>query len=221
MPRQRTNAILVIAILHLIGGGLGLVLTLCACGGLVFSNMAGSIVPTVATQTKKGTDKTAPPPSTSDIMNYYNDNVPGYRAFTYGGTGVDLLLDILLLAAGIGLLSVQPWARWLSLVYAPISILYHLGSFVYQLVLVMPATQKLYAQNPALQGMSSFLNVTTGIGLVVGLLWIIYPIVVTVIMLLPSTGAAFRGEMPTIPEDIEEDDARWREPPPASDQIQR
>ena len=219
MPRQRTTAILVIAILHLIGGGLGLLLSLCACGGLVMSSAAGSIVPTVST--RPGDTKSAPPPSSGEIMKYYDDNVPGYRVFTYGGMAVDLLLNLLLLAAGIGLLSVQPWARWLSLGYAPISILYHIGTFIYQLVLVMPATQKLYAQNPALQGMSSFLNFTTGFGLVIGLVFMLYPIVVLIIMLLPSTGAAFRGELPTVPDNLEDDDPRWREPPPASDQIRR
>jgi hypothetical protein len=103
-----------------------------------------------------------PPPNPSDIMKQMNDRVPGYRAFTFGTLGVDFLLSAMLLAGGIGLLSVQPWARWLSLGYAPISILVHIVSFVYQLVWVIPATEALYAQNPAFKGMSGLATISGG-----------------------------------------------------------
>jgi hypothetical protein len=112
----------------------------------------------------------------------------------------------------------------LSLVYAPISILNRLVAFIYQLVLVMPATEKLYAQNPVLANMSSLMSISTGVGLFVSLLFIIYPLVVVIILLMPSTAAAFRGEAPTQPEDLGEEDSYpedpWREPP-RSDAITR
>ncbi|HEY7308619.1 MAG TPA: hypothetical protein VH643_04565 [Gemmataceae bacterium] len=219
MRRQRTTPILVIAILHLVGGGLGLILSLCGCGGLVMTNALSSAIPTVPQRP----GQPPPPPSAADTMKYYNDHIPGYRAFTFGGLALSLMLDIMLLAAGIGLLNVQPWARWLSLVYAPISILNRLVSFVYQLVWVLPVTQELYAKNPAMAGMSSFVTIGGGIGLVVSLLFILYPIAVVVLMLLPSTAAAFRGELPSREDDYGEDDREegdpWREPPPRSDKF--
>ena len=146
-----------------------------------------------------------------------DDHVPGYRAFTIVGLGLSFLLDIMLISGGIGLLSVQPWARWLSLVYAPISILVRIVSFVFQMVWVMPATKALYAKSMAASGFASMATVTSGIGLFVSLLIIIYPITVLVILLLPSTAAAFRGEIPVRAEEAgaEEMDENepWREPP--------
>ena len=220
MRRQRTTAILVIAILHLVGGGLGLIISLCGCGGLIMTNALSSAMPT-----EPRTPGQPPPMSRSpvDVTNYYNEHIPGYRAFTFGGLALSLMLDIMLLAAGIGLLNVQPWARWLSIVYAPISILNRLASFVYQLVWVLPVTQELYGNNPAMAGMSSFVSISGGIGLFVSLLFVLYPITVVVLMLLPSTAAAFRGELPSREDDYREDDMEeedpWREPPPRSDKF--
>jgi hypothetical protein len=213
MRRQRTTPILVLAILHLVGGGLGLILSLCGCGGLLMSNALGSAIPTMPQRP----GQPPPPPNFNEIMKQMNDRVPGYRAFTFGSTGADFLLSVLLLAGGIGLLNVQPWGRWLSLVYAPISILVHLASFVYQLVWVLPATEAVYAQNPAHKELSSIATISGGVGLFVNLLIVIYPITVLVILLLPSTAAAFRGEIPTRPDDLgdeeEFEDDPWREPP--------
>ncbi len=219
MPRQRTTPILVLAILHLVGGGLGLFFSLCGCGGLVMSNALSSVTPTFPTRP----GQPPPPPNAAQIMQYYDDHVPGYRAFTIGNIALSLLLDLLLIAGGIGLLKMQPWARWLSLVYAPLSILYHLASFLYSLILVMPATDKLYAQNPALAAMSSFITFASGIGVFFALLIVIYPIAVIVILLLPSTSAAFRGEMPVDLDNLgaEEPDEDEPKHEPPSDKFRR
>ncbi len=156
-------------------------------------------------------------------MKYMNDHIPSYLGVTIGTLIVSFLLDIMLLTAGIGLLGVKPWARRLSLVYAPLSILYHLANFLYSLLLVMPATDKMYAQYPALAGMSSIMTAASGIGVFLTLLLIVYPITVLVILLLPSTAAAFRGEVPVDADDLREEeldeDERGREPP--SDRFRR
>ena len=223
MPRYRPTPVFVIAILHLVGGGLGLFSSICGCGGLLMGSAFSSMsLPTVPA--RPGQPAPPPPPGPADIMKFYNENVPGYQAFTIGSLAVSFLLDTMLLAGGIGLLNMRPWARVLSLVYAPISILNRLVAFLYQLVLVMPATEKLYAQNPVLANMSSFMSITTGVGLFVNLLFIAYPITVLVILLMPSTAAAFRGEAPTRAEDLGDEDSYpddpWREPP-RSDAITR
>jgi hypothetical protein len=216
MRRQRPTSILVIAILHLVGGGLGLLFALCGLGGIVLSSAVSSAVPTAAARP----GQPAPPPSYNDIMKFYDDNVPGYRAYTYGVLALDTVLDFMLLAAGVGLLTMKPWARWLSLIYAALSILYHLGTLTYSLALVIPATQKLYAQNPALSGMSGFLNFTSGMGVVMNLVLIIYPITVIIVMLLPATSAAFRGQLRPVVDELDQYDDRWQEPP-ASDKFHR
>jgi hypothetical protein len=216
--------VLVIAILHLVGGGLGLFGSFCACGGLLMGSAFSSFpMPTVPTRPGQAAP-IQPPPGPGEIMKYYNDNVPGYQAFTIGSIAVSILLDVMLLSAGIGLLNMRPWARMLSFVYAPMSILNRIGTFIYQLIFVMPATEKFYAQNPVFAGMSSFMSITTGMGLFVNLLFILYPIAVLVVLLMPSTVAAFRGEPPARVEDLIDEDSDsedpWREPP-RSDAIKR
>ncbi len=201
MRRKPTNAILVIAILHLVGGGLGLLGSLCGLGSLLMMDSLGSL-PQPTFPTRPGQPAPPPmPPGPNELMKTLNEQVPGYRAFTFGTVGLGFLLDIMLLTAGIGLLKVQPWARRLSLVYAAISIVYHLGSLIYQLVWVMPAMQAVYAKTPMPPGFSSLMTVSSGIGAFAGLIFIIYPIAVLVVMLMPSTAAAFRGEVPVRDED--------------------
>jgi hypothetical protein len=130
-----------------------------------------------------------------------------------------------LLSAGVGLLKLQSWARILSFIYAPISILYHIVSAVYQIVLVTPAMQASYAKNPAFAGMSSFTGVVSGIGVFFGLVFMLYPIVVLVILLRPSIAAVFRKDWaPSESEESEEednpDDDSWRDRP-LDDRIRR
>jgi hypothetical protein len=222
MRRIRTTPILVIAILHLTGGTVGLLSSICTCGSLLIVDSFSSLMPAPPTfPTRPGQPSPLlTPPNANEVMKYLNDNVPGFRAFTIGGLAISFLLDILLLSAGIGLLKMQPWARWLSLVYAAISILFRVGSFIYQLGWVLPATQALYAKFMAATGLSSLMIISSGAGAVGTLLVVIYPIAVIIVMLLPSTAAAFRGELPVRNDDRNEneeeeyDEDRWREPPP-------
>jgi hypothetical protein len=210
---------MVIAILHLVGGGLGLLGSLCGCGGVLMI-MGGSLssmtMPTPPT--KPGQPAPASPPAFGDVIKYYENTVPGYKAFTFGSLAFSFLLDVMLLSGGVGLLKMQSWARILSLIYAPISIIVRIFGSIYQIVWVTPATKALYEKNPALAGMSSFVSISSGIGVIFGLLLVLYPIAVLIVMLLPSTAAAFRGE--TVPStrersDLGEEDPDdpWREPP--------
>jgi hypothetical protein len=225
MRRQLTTPILVIAILHLTGGTLGILGSICGTGSLLMMDSLGSLTPATM-PTRPG--QPAPPPlaSPNQLMKDLNDQIPGYRAFTVGSLGFSFLLDILLLSAGIGLLKVQPWACWLSLVYATLSILYHLGTFVYQLVWVLPATQAMYAKMGTPPGFSSIMTISSGIGIFVSLLFTLYPIAVLIVLLMPSTSAVFRGEVPARKEDLDDEDEAledesWRQPPPRSDKFRQ
>lgn len=227
MRRQPTTAILIIAILHLVGGGLGLAGTLCGCGSLILTNSIGSMMPAPPTLPARPGQPPPPPlPNFNDMMKSMNEQIPGYRAFMIVSLALSLLLDIMLLSGGIGLLKMQSWARWLSLVYAPISILVRIGGAVYQLVWVLPATQALFAKNTAaLPAFSSLMTVSSGVGVFVNLVFILYPLAVIIVLLLPSTSAAFRGEIPVRKDDWrdeEEDEGDpWREPPPRSDKFRQ
>lgn len=226
MRRQPTTAILVIAILHLVGGSIGLLGSLCGCGGLLMADSLSSIMSTPPTlPARPGQSQPIPaPPGAKEVMQYMKENVPGYLPFTIASICLSFLLDLMLISGGIGLLKMQPWARWLSLAYAPISILMHVGSFIYQLVWVMPVTQALYAKTAAaMPGFGSLMTFSTGIGVVAALLIVMYPIAVLIVLLLPSTAAAFRGEAPVreadLPIQVEDIKDDWREPPPRSEKF--
>jgi hypothetical protein len=197
MVRQRPTSILIIAILHFVGGGIGLFVS-CYSVVIMAASAVVSSTPAVTPSPPgpAGRPTTPAPPSASQIMKYYEEHVPGYKAFTFAALAASSILDLMLLASGIGLLRMQPWARMLSLVYAPLSILFHLLSFAYQLAFVMPATHDLFSQMSAFGPMGSVMAVATDISFVLGLLVVIYPIVVLIILLRRSTVAAFRGETP-------------------------
>jgi hypothetical protein len=228
MTRYRPTAILVIAILHILGGGIGL---FGSCYSIVIMGAAGmsstsAPAPPLSAPPlppSNATSSRTPPaiPNTSQIMKYYEDHVPGYKLFTFAGLGVSFVLAVMLLASGIGLLKMQPWARRLSLAYAPLSILFHIISFVYQLILLMPVTHDLFAQISGPIPMGAILEVATNIGFVVGFLVIAYPIVVLVVMLRRSTVTAFRDEVPEAEAVDRFADDPWHEPLPRSDKFQR
>jgi hypothetical protein len=212
MVRQRPTSILIIAILHLIGGGIGILGSCYSVVVLAASGTSAASAPAIqpAPSAPPGRPATPAPPSASQIMKYYEEHVPGYKVFTYAGMAVSLILDLMLLASGIGLLLMHPWARLLSLIYAPLSILFHLLSFAYQLAFVMPAMHDLFAQSSAFGPMGSVMAVATDIGFVLSLLVIIYPIVVVILLLRRSTVAAFRGEVPRQPDEGSPDEPdRW------------
>jgi hypothetical protein len=201
LVKQRPAAVLVLAILHLVGGGLDLVGQLCsgamqaAWSGNPFS-MQGGAGQEPAIRLQKAIEA-----------------IPGQRAFTVGELGINLVLDAMLIAAGIGLLSMKPWARILSLVYAPLAILNRLGVFAYTLLVLMPAFDSLFAQElgrdpqteVALQAASSFMRGIMIFSAVVNLVFVIYPIVVLILLNLFHVRAAFSGKSdvvrPALPED--------------------
>jgi hypothetical protein len=205
MLRRRPTTILVIAILHLVGGSIGL---FGSCYSLTI--LGAAQVTTATPATPKGQ---ATPPSTSEVMKYCATHVPGYWVFQVGSLTASMVLDIMLLTAGIGLLKMQPWARTLSVVYAPLSILFHVVSFIYQVVFLAPAMLEAYQQYPSMAAFSSIMGFALYAGLFASLLVTLYPIVVLVIMFRRSTIAAFRGEAASDEPTEPYGDDSWRDPP--------
>ncbi len=215
MVRQRPTSILILAILHLVAGGFGIFGSCYSVVIMATANSASSsaTVVTPAPANPAGRPSPTAPPSASQIMKYYQEHIPAYKAFTFSALAVDLVLDLMLLASGIGLLLMHPWARVLSLIYAPLSILFHVVSFAYQLIFVIPATHDLFAHMTGSGPMGTLLAAITDISLIVGFLVVIYPIVVLILLLRPSAVAAFRDEAPAkmsdgIPEEVYPPDSR-------------
>jgi hypothetical protein len=106
-----------------------------------------------------------------------------------------LVLSIALVAAGIGLLALHNWARWLSLGCAVLSILLHVSYLIFQLAIELPALRHCQAmvgqaaKTPGFQEGQAVGNVIGVMG--VFALWVIYPIILFLLLLLPKVAEAF------------------------------
>jgi hypothetical protein len=183
MKRRRPASVLTLGILHLVGGGLGLIVVFCAGLGLVMQASAAS--------------GALGPPAQQDVGMRLRlavmQAVPSFQPVEIGDVLLRLLLALMLLAFGAGLLMMQPWARWGSLVYAGLSVVEKLFLLGYQLFVVWPVADA-WVQREALSQPAGF-----AFGAKLGFFgntffqaaFIIYPLVVVVILLLPAVGRAF------------------------------
>jgi hypothetical protein len=196
MPRRKVPTVVtVLAVFHFIVGGFGLLSGL--CGGIFLLISGGNparlfaFIPEAQKQLEVQ-------------QRILTERVPFYTAYQAEGLVVGLVLSALLVAAGVGLLRLRPWARVLCMVYAPPSILQTLFAAFYTLVYVTPASQEAARQAPfganpqAAQAAQAGAEAGAAVGLILSafmfLLMLAYPVITLVIVLLPSVGAAFRGE---------------------------
>ncbi len=217
MRRERPTAVLVLAILHLVGG----------CLGLLF----GAVVLALQLAALNTAAVPAPAPSavTTRNLNYAiaqhtEEAVPSSRAVQFIQTAEGLLLDVLLLNAGVGLLYMRRWARALSLTYAALSILLHLFGLLYAVVFLLPASSAFIDQvagNPGVGPMAAGWRFGWWVGTLFGFAFILYPIAVLVVLLLPGVAAAFRdgarSDVPNEPEDFPDADRPFRSHGPPTD----
>src|SRR5262249_39621715 len=130
MAEKRPTVLTVMGILNIVLGSLFLLCNL--CGGVVVLMMAsGSKMFEV-----QGIDVFG------DMWNFMKREVPAYPAITFGSLALNLVVDILLLIAGIGLLNVRSWGRVLSLIYSVITILMQIGMAIFTIAIVNPATAR-------------------------------------------------------------------------------
>jgi hypothetical protein len=203
MPRRELpTVVLVLAIFHFIVGGYEL---LCGvCGGITLLTN-----PDTAALFSFGNPQLAQQQQAQQeaMQRVLNERVPHLKAYQAESVAVSLALAVVLIAAGVGLLSLRGWARTLSLAYAVLSILQTLLAAFYSFVYVAPANEEAFRQMPALNPQQAHMNQSLGQMMmplmVVGvLIQLVYPVTILIIMLLPSVRAAFRGEaVPEGPED--------------------
>jgi hypothetical protein len=96
-------------------------------------------------------------------------------------SGLDFVAIGLLLAAGVGLLMMRSWARWLSLAYAPVGVLARLLALVFWLSRAVSGFKA--SEDRVLAIIFAVLNVV----------FLLYPVVEGIAMLLPSTVTALRA----------------------------
>src|SRR5262249_8465194 len=189
MRRERPTVVTVMAILNFIFGGIWLVML--ACSGLILlvaSSLVGSL------------PRMPNAPDPTEQMTVMYERIPGFVAFTVVSLTLGVVVCLLLIVSGVGLLKMRPWGRWLCVAYACLSILYTLMGTVFTLAFYNPVMaeyqQELPRKYPAAVATSpGVLNAVSVVGAVA---YLVYPVVILIVMFLPSVAAAF---------------AEWNRPP--------
>jgi len=201
MPRKRPTVLTVMGILNIVFGSLGLVCDLCMGLGILL--VVGAPGGGGAFQ---GRDN--PFAEIGKQLAVVQGEVPYHTAVQVGQVVVGFFTSILLLVAGIGLLKIRNWGRMLSIAYSVVAILVTLANAIYTMAIVNPAVERLMLRQ---QGMdtSAFNNIGAILGAVIGMT---YPIILLIMMLLPSVAAACAGHRPeTFDQDREDEDDLGRE----------
>jgi hypothetical protein len=214
--QQRPAAATVLGILHLVFGILGLF-------AAIFAGLFQAAGPNLFGAAPGG------PNNPGLALARALEEIPGQKAVAVAGLGMEIVLDVLLIAGGIGLLQMRLWGRTLSVLYAVLSILNHVFAFAWGLLKypeMMQAVDSVVGLNPKLAPLASITRLSALAGIVLGLVGMSYPIIVLCFMRSAQLSAAFRGDAP--PAELPEPrhyDAGWgamergpllpSEPPPA------
>ena len=195
MPRRKVPpAVMVIAVMHLIFGGLGLVCL--GCSGVM--DLAGGQKALAGMGTPEQQRQAEAQRRRNEVANQVHlERVPLYRVYSTANKVLSVLFSIAMVASGIGLLYLHSWARWLSVGYAVLSLLANVVVLVYTVAFLNAADAEAFRRLPPQNEQEQMAyNMVRAAGPLVSLLpgvMAAYPAAVLLIMLLPSTGRAFSG----------------------------
>jgi hypothetical protein len=134
MKKPKPQVAVVFGILHIVFGGLGVALNLCGVGLMVAVYvMVNTLYQQAGPMEKKDLD---------DLWQNLNTNVPGLFAYVLTDMVGRMLLGVVLLIAGIGLLRVKNWARYVSICWAIVRIVFLIGLLFYNVAFVKPGLDK-------------------------------------------------------------------------------
>jgi hypothetical protein len=191
MPRRKVPAaVLTIAVLHFVFGGLGLICL--GCGGLMA--LAGGQQALARMGTPEQQRQAEAQRRRQQVMDQVHaERVPLYRAYSTTNQVASVLFCVAMVASGFGLLYLRPWGRWLSVGYASLSLLANVGVALYTLAFMAPADEEAFRRVPPQSEQErmayNLARVAAPFG---GCVTMIYPAAVLVVMLLPSIGRAFQ-----------------------------
>jgi hypothetical protein len=115
---------------------------------------------------------------------------PAFIQWTNISTVAGVIFGIVLIAAGIGLLLLQNWARVLSMVYSVLEIIFAGASAVFTQIVIAPAMSSQF-HGPS-SGMIEFF---TKVGFVLGfLIQLVYPVLLLIFMTRPKLIEAVKGQ---------------------------
>jgi hypothetical protein len=198
MARKRPAAVVVLAVLHFVFGTLGLCCG--TCGGTM------TLLPWPHIEAAlEGKDE--PDPETvaeeEKEVRFFRERLPHKAAVEYGLIPFDVLLPLALLAAGVGLLRLRPWGRWLSLACAVLALLQGVVYAVYNFGFYFPV-QKEYWQltEPDTIGSAPGLLMAQGFVVLASAFFFAYPVAILIVLTRPGVAAAFRPEENSGPGEI-------------------
>ena len=118
---------------------------------------------------------------------------PGYAMYANISTFVGAAFTLVHLLAGIGLLMLRPWGRWLSIAYAVFAIISLIvNSLINYYFLLAPMIDKLAALQPGQEKAAAIGGI---VGMVAGTcVGPIYPIILLIFMYRPNVKAAFGAQ---------------------------
>jgi hypothetical protein len=177
MARRRTRplhpGVIVIGVLHLLGATIGFCCVTFYATGLV-------------EQLKEAQRAKLQQQNPGAILVFEDEVHPELRTAQNVELAANAAFSVMLLAAGIGLLLRQGWARWLSVVYAVLSIVFKIGDFVYGFAFLQEAGgEHVNSDEVAIQVAAAVLMLAAGL---------IYAIAVLVVMFVPSVARSLRRE---------------------------
>jgi hypothetical protein len=175
MRPERPVSVLVLAILNIVFGILGLLSGL--CGLTVFGLAAGGQV---------GAEAYAEMQRVGGL---------GAIAFQFVQPSCSLIFCPMLIASGIGLLRMKPWAWWLAVVYAVYCTLMTLAQTVFEVVLANPVEARVALHESPLADAVGDRNLVLTLWHVWSVGWglgaLSFAFATLVILFLPSVRAAF------------------------------
>ena len=140
-------------------------------------------------------------PEVPNAFAYLESKYPGYTVFDMGYYWALFLAGLLLVAVGIGLLHMRPWARWMGIFYSICMLFGQLAFAWVQFAFIWPAIAdfqrdfgqdftRYYGSGSALQsyklGFFFFLGIQVGV-------FLGHALAQLLVLILPSVGAAFAG----------------------------
>jgi hypothetical protein len=189
----------VIAILHFVFGGLGLLCGVCASVG----DMAG-MTESLAAADPAAREKLAEQKRRQEVTAQVNQEmVPLYRPYTLTNRVLSVISPILMVVSGVGLILLAAWGRWLSIVWALQSLASNLLATVYMFLFFQPASAEAMRRLPPQNENEQLANQFAGpLGPVCACMFAIYPTVVLIILFLPTVAAAFRVRQTAAADDV-------------------
>jgi hypothetical protein len=189
MQRRRPTSVTVIAILHFVFGGVGLLCGICVAVG----DLAG-MSESLAAADPAAREKLAEQKRRKEVTDQVNrEMIPLYRPYTVTNRVLSVISTILLLVSGVGLILLRAWGRWLSIVWAVQSLGTNLLATVYLFLFFQPAQAEVMRRLPPQNEQEQLAHQFAGpLAPACTCMFAIYPTVVLIIMFLPTVVAAFR-----------------------------